>query len=238
MDGEAFMAKVGYVKSEELKGNSYLKKEVSSYSPFGPIQQGYLDFLQKKFKKDARILDIGCGSGIMVKKMIELGYKNVEFCDVDDYAAEIKDKAVRRRIKLVNLNEYKTNENSLPYASSSFDLVYCMCVLEHVENPYNIVREAKRVLKKNGILVVGIPSATQVFERVLFFFTGNTMRYSMNDNHITFYSNNTFMKMFVHNGFKLVKKDFDYGTMPFLHFHLPRWEIVANHKACYFRKVQ
>ena len=47
---------------------------------------------------------------------------------------------------------------SLPFMSDFFDIVVCSHVLEHVKDDKKAILEIKRVLKKNGLAVIGVPS--------------------------------------------------------------------------------
>ena len=48
----------------------------------------------------------------------------------------------------------------LPYAKESFDVVYSSHVLEHVNSESKSLKEMKRVLKDDGILIIGMPTAS------------------------------------------------------------------------------
>jgi SAM-dependent methyltransferase len=47
--------------------------------------------------------------------------------------------------------------HNLPFKNEVFDGVICQAVLEHVENPFRVVKEIYRVLRKDGILYVEVP---------------------------------------------------------------------------------
>lgn len=49
-------------------------------------------------------------------------------------------------------------DNKLPFADNLFDFVYHQDVIEHVENPYEFLREQYRVLRKGGAILVGTPN--------------------------------------------------------------------------------
>ncbi len=52
----------------------------------------------------------------------------------------------------------KADAESLPFADDSFDAVTCQTVLIHLENPLDALREMKRVLKPDGILICAEPN--------------------------------------------------------------------------------
>ncbi len=47
--------------------------------------------------------------------------------------------------------------HTLPFESDSFDCILAIEVFEHLENPYEFVGEANRVLTKGGVIVVSVP---------------------------------------------------------------------------------
>lgn len=51
----------------------------------------------------------------------------------------------------------------LPFGSDSVDLITCLAVLEHVENPTPIFLECRRVLKQGGRLIVTTPSQVGIW---------------------------------------------------------------------------
>ncbi|MDP9049518.1 MAG: class I SAM-dependent methyltransferase [Acidobacteriota bacterium] len=53
---------------------------------------------------------------------------------------------------------------SLPFPDESFDIVYSANVLEHTQNPEQVLREAMRVLRSGGHLYIEIPNFLSYFE--------------------------------------------------------------------------
>lgn len=71
------------------------------------------------------------------------------------------------KVDIVDLNTEK-----LPYADSSFDLVTCTEVIEHIEHYRESLREMYRVLKPGGVLVVTTPNILNLKSRLRFLFFG------------------------------------------------------------------
>ncbi|MCG7848457.1 MAG: class I SAM-dependent methyltransferase, partial [ANME-2 cluster archaeon] len=104
-------------------------------------------------EKKGRLLDAPAGEGALCKKL-----KNKEFdvyaCDIDPSQFKLKDIECMK----VDLNE----PLPLPYQSSSFDYITCVEGLEHIENPWNVIREFSRVLKKGGKLIITTPNVASL----------------------------------------------------------------------------
>jgi len=107
----------------------------------------------KRFKSGQKVLDLGCGNGLMAGEILKRG---VKYYGIDissglikiakkKYAAEIKNKLV----------EFKVGDacKKLPYQNSCFDHVISFAVLHHIpgaENRLKFLQEIKRVLKPGG----------------------------------------------------------------------------------------
>jgi len=68
--------------------------------------------------------------------------------------------------KIVDLNK------RWDYPDESFHVIRACEVIEHLENPWHFFREAKRVLKPDGVLVLSTPNPLSPASRRLFFETG------------------------------------------------------------------
>ena len=101
----------------------------------------------------SRILDFGCGNGNMVHGLCRLGYDafgcDVEFKD-GPYVPELTGPG---RLRLTGQHPY-----SLPFDDCSFDVVVSDQVFEHVVDYDSVLREIRRVLRKNGTSLHVFPS--------------------------------------------------------------------------------
>ena len=103
----------------------------------------------------ARILDVGCGLGLYVRRFRELS-DQVYGVDVD------ADKVRQASETLPGIQKGSAEE--LPFDDESIDVVFSHEVLEHVTDDRAAVREAHRVLKPGGCHVVFVPNRYYPFE--------------------------------------------------------------------------
>lgn len=106
--------------------------------------------------KPKRVLDAGCGRGFYVKLASLLDFP-VEIVGIDlqkKYLAVAYENCKRdKRVKLKNASIYE-----IPYEKEYFDFIISSEVLEHLDDDIKAVTELRRVLKKNGTLVVTVPN--------------------------------------------------------------------------------
>ena len=116
--------------------------------------------------KGGKLLDLGAGEGALSKRLLEMGF-DVESCDLNPERFKIARKCAK-----VDLNE------PLPYPSETFDFVMCVEVIEHLRNPWLIVSECKRVLKRHGKLVITTPNILSLTSRLQFLINGEHVWFS------------------------------------------------------------
>ena len=150
------MRKIVIAKQDE---NLLHKKAESLGLPsfvFGAGQEKRLEMVKKHFDFAGKdVLDVGCGVGEYAAKFAELGAR-VWGVDVD--RANLA--AARKLIKNVNL----AAAENLPFPKESFDLVFLHEVLEHVEDDKKALKEAARVLKPGGKIIIFVPNRLYPFE--------------------------------------------------------------------------
>ena len=110
-----------------------------------------------------KILDIGCGIGVLASEVKDRYNSEVYGIDINRVAVK---SAVQAGIKA----KVGDIEKKLPYGNESFDAVLIIQVIEHVLGTDDLVLEAKRVLKENGLLIISTPNLSNWFNRIIFLF--------------------------------------------------------------------
>ena len=165
-----------------MKNNTINKKEIEKFSKiaeewwnpegkfkplhkFNPIRISYIkENIIETFKlsynkfplKDIKILDIGCGGGLLSEPMCRLGAR-VTGIDASD-----------KNIKVARLHSKKNNLQIDYFCSSpekfdtkeKFDVILNMEIVEHVEDVNFFLKSCSKLLKKNGIMFVATLNKT------------------------------------------------------------------------------
>ena len=132
---------------------------------FNPVRLRYIkDTITKKFGnkseklplKDIKILDIGCGGGLLSEPLSRLGAK-VTGIDASD-----------RNIKIAKMHSEKSKLDIDYYCSSpdkfvpkeKFDVVLNMEIVEHVENVDFFLFKSSELLRENGLMFIATLNKT------------------------------------------------------------------------------
>lgn len=106
--------------------------------------------------KNMKVLDAGCGTGYgslllsqFAKEVVgvDISLESIEWCK-DHYSAQ------------ENLTFIQSSLESLPFNDAEFDCIVILEVIEHVDENIQkkFLKEAKRILKSNGTLVISTPN--------------------------------------------------------------------------------
>ena len=123
-----------------------------------------LQAVVQKFKQlpKGKILDLGCGDGDYSIALKEQGF-DVMAGDIDKerfrYAGQIP-------------FEYCDITKTLPFKNSTFDYLLLMEVVEHLRNPYDVLKEINRIIKSGGSLILSTPNILNLKSRFRFLFEG------------------------------------------------------------------
>ncbi|MFI4996389.1 MAG: class I SAM-dependent methyltransferase [Hyphomicrobiales bacterium] len=119
---------------------------------FATVRGEILPFLPAKV---ARLLDLGCGTGATVGFVREA--RAVEWAggiELDSQSAEVARRVCDR--------VWTGDATSLPFekeiAGASLDLVLCLDMLEHLADPWAMVRRLSPLLKPGGRLILSVPN--------------------------------------------------------------------------------
>ena len=165
-----------------MKSNTINKKEIEKFSriakewwnpegkfkplhKFNPIRISYIkdhiiNTLKLKDKKkpleNVKILDVGCGGGLLSEPMKKLGAEvtGIDASDKNIKVAKIHSKQNNLNIKYICASPETLN------ISNKFDVILNMEIVEHVEDLDYFLKTCSKLLKKNGIMFVATINKT------------------------------------------------------------------------------
>jgi 2-polyprenyl-3-methyl-5-hydroxy-6-metoxy-1,4-benzoquinol methylase len=152
-----------------------------------------------KYLKRGKLLDIGCGEGVLLKLAEEMGYE-VYGCDISQTAIDY----ARNILGLRNLFVGKVEE--LPSNWKGFPIITALEVLEHLDNPVQFVRFVHKLLSPHGYFILSVPNYE--YEREI-----------MNDPyppplHLTLWTNKALELLLRQNGFGEIKFGYTHDVYP------------------------
>ena len=162
--------------------NSINKKEIEKFSKiaeewwnpngkfkplhnFNPIRIKYIkDSLSKDFNikslskpfKNIKILDIGCGGGLLSEPMCRLGASVVGIDASEKNIKVAKFHAKKNKLKI----DYRVASPEVLKTKVKFDVILNMEIIEHVEDVNFFIKESSKLLKKNGIMFIATLNKT------------------------------------------------------------------------------
>jgi SAM-dependent methyltransferase len=112
----------------------------------GDLYRKYMLYPAIRDNLKGKALDVGCGIGNFLAFRpntvgIDINHYNVKYCH-------------QRGFK----EAYLVGEDTWPFLEESFDSAILDNVLEHLSDPLPLLSQISRVLKKKGILVIGVPA--------------------------------------------------------------------------------
>ena len=195
------------IKIEEgvllMKADLY---EMKDYSYFQNVRH---DIIKLVADGKNKVLEIGCGNGITLVSLKKLGKADfIAGVDIVDLGQkEILDKFVLGDIEKIE---------KLPFEEKFFDVIICADVLEHLVDPWKVVKNLKKFLKEDGVFIASIPNIRHY--KVLFeVFVKGSFKYVdagiLDKTHLRFFCKKNMIEMFEEAGLKIeeIKSDLDFN---------------------------
>ncbi len=165
-----------------MKNNTINKKEIEKFSKiaeewwnpegkfkplhkFNPTRISYIkENIIETFKinqnktplKNIKVLDIGCGGGLLAEPMCRLG---AEVTAIDASEKNINVAKLHSKKNDLKINYICTSPEKLQI-KNKFDVILNMEIVEHVEDVNFFLKSSSKLLKKNGIMFIATLNKT------------------------------------------------------------------------------
>jgi len=142
--------------------NKYERQSIKKYGKIAKNYDGTFDGkFTAKFKETMlefcnvadgdKILDVGCGNG----KLIDAISRKA---DIQAYGIDISHGMIEEcKARYKGINFAVSNAETLDFKNAELDTITICCVLHHLSSAQNFIKEAHRVLKPCGTLIIGEP---------------------------------------------------------------------------------
>jgi len=156
--------------------------------------------------KKSKVLDLGCKDGELRSYLQGREYYGA------DVNKEFIDKLARQGIKV----EQADFNSTLPFKKEKFDFILMLDLLEHLVNPADFLIKARKLLNKNGKIIITLPNDYHLLNKLRFIFnkplTSDPFSYK---GHFHIFPIK-FADKLIQKDFKIIKKVYLPGTKPLL----------------------
>ncbi len=190
----------GLVFMEQIPTVEELNKHYEKYSY---TSEGYLSPLTIKsyqalldefeaYRKNNKILDVGCGRGWFLEEAKKRGW--------DVYGTEYSQTAVAVcQKKAIKMKEGQLNPDD--FTEGEFDVITSFEVLEHINNPNEDVENIYKLLRKGGLFYCTTPN----FNSLNRYYLKEDYNVIVYPEHLTYYTRNTLNRLAKQNQFQPIK---------------------------------
>lgn len=183
----------------------FYQKKAAEYPSFDKEAVFRYTKAVKLAEPKGKLLDIGCKYAVLQDILIEQGI------NLDYYGIDISEN-VLHKIKNYDPSRFRQADASkgIPFSSESFDFVFAMEILEHVESPTQMLSEIHRVLRNEGNLILSVPNV-YCYSEIL----ANIKKMPDTEGHISGFSFQIMERLLKFNDFKILDYCGTFVRVPF-----------------------
>jgi len=133
-----------------------LRREGGTEAAFGGKYRRYADMLARHLQR-GRVIDVGCSTGLLVKMLRDRGY--------DAEGVELNQQSASWGSAHFGVKIHTTLLEHCDFAPESLDALLLTDVLEHTRHPRDFLRDARRLIRPGGFVLVTFPDIRSVESR-------------------------------------------------------------------------
>lgn len=160
-------------------GESYIERVAEEHPSAREDFRVARQLVRDRFPKGGTILDVGCASGYFLESLGEKWEK---------HGIEILHLAAEKARARGGIDVHECGISSAGFAAQTFDVVCSFDVVEHMAEPMDFFREARRILKPSGWLLIGTGDSRSLAARL----SGSRWTYLCIPEHLSFFNSRSF----------------------------------------------
>ena len=204
------------IQSQKESSCEYAKrgeyhKNLDPNWPYYPTYLAKMKFARSymsRIPSSYKILDLGCGEGVLVEEFRNLGYDIVGLDQ--NYSSNF----------VVRGDMLKT-----PFPGQNFNLILCLDVLEHLgyESQKPAINEIRRILKDDGVAIFTIPNLAHCYSRLRFLLMGQLDRTARIEKHLGDRPIKEYLQLLRQENFKVIQRKGLFPTLPIFYQVIQKW---------------
>ena len=193
------MSSLKNIYSTEYYSKGYFSSFIKIYKDTQEVlnYKKYLSLIEDYSSNKGQLLDVGCGRGVFLDIAKQNGW--------EVYGQEISVVPAAFTMKMfsipVHLGQLKT------LTKIGFNIVTMWDVIEHIDNGNEILKEVKRVLKRNGILFIWTINEDSLISKLSYLMYRCGIKFAAKkiyiEEHRNYYNQKNLIKLLEQNGFKV-----------------------------------
>ena len=166
---------------------------------FDKIRDGIFVSLFNKYSykklKNASVIDIGCGYGYLMDSFADA--KQIYGTDISPEAVAVAQKR-NPKYKVSKMDILKPLQLKV-----KFDLVLAINVIEHLSEPDMGIKNIKKLLNKEGIVIIHLPTINNAFSKWFY-----SKTYAKDPTHVYKPKGDEVKQLFINEGFELLQESY------------------------------
>ena len=149
--------------SKEIKDMDFGKKASAYDDSWGKVSGRFYRLLlgQVELKPGAKVLDVGCGTGALLRKIADA-------CPINGFGIDMSEDMIeeaKRKCPEMDMRISRCEET--PFEDSTFDVITTCMAYHHFSNRAGFAKEAARILKPGGCLYIVDPRFPFVIRKAM-----------------------------------------------------------------------
>lgn len=168
--------------------------------------------------RNKRILESNCGAGVLLSIFRKISKKTAGIDNIF-YKTFLEN----------NGHEYNSSIDDVIIKKKKFDIVFSLSELEHKFDPILFLKKLKKILSKNGKLILRVPNFNNIYKM---FLGKDFYKYDFRTSHNFYFSQNNLKKLFEITNFKILAEygHQEYDTNHLLSYISTRKRVGAKYK--------